>query len=265
MVKSSTKPDAWTLSPQMTAAPELWRSAAVFPFWDGSGLGVPIHGAFPVSQWSSDAGSSNNAPHGWSVGSKGRVGDFSSGVLRGGDFVNALTGADALTIVFLIKAGSTGIDNGFLRTEGSFDGDPTGGDDIIGIRYDSSGFNGGGTNVIKFGMNTTSGSVNGESTSNVQTTDIQHVAMRWRSGEAPELFIDGEKDSLSSSPGTLAGTVSFNGDTNAWWVGQGTKESSSSFWGGDILMHVVATRFWSDGDITAHAADPFAMLRPAGF
>jgi len=29
MIKSSTKPDQWTLSPQMTAAPELWRGCEI--------------------------------------------------------------------------------------------------------------------------------------------------------------------------------------------------------------------------------------------
>jgi hypothetical protein len=36
-VKSSTKPQAWTLSPQMTAAPELWRGCILMlPFWEGA-------------------------------------------------------------------------------------------------------------------------------------------------------------------------------------------------------------------------------------
>ena len=34
----STKPDAWTLSPQLTAAPELWRGCVIAcPFWEASG------------------------------------------------------------------------------------------------------------------------------------------------------------------------------------------------------------------------------------
>jgi hypothetical protein len=49
MVKSSTKPDAWTLSPQMTAAPGLWRDyEIVVPFWEPN---LPSNALSPGGQF----------------------------------------------------------------------------------------------------------------------------------------------------------------------------------------------------------------------
>ena len=53
----STKPAPWTLSPQLTAAPELWRGLeAVFPLWEGTGdpqmLGdMPVTTDLQIATW----------------------------------------------------------------------------------------------------------------------------------------------------------------------------------------------------------------------
>ena len=76
------------------------------------------------------------------------------------------------------------------------------------MRYDDSGWFGGGTNnVIQLGLQTTAGNVHYESAANVQTTSWQHLVMTWHSGEAIKLYIDGVLDTPSYTGGNLGGTV----------------------------------------------------------
>lgn len=132
-------------------------------------------------------------------------------------------GEDAVTASAWIKSDTIGTDSAIF---GTVTGD--GGDSNLGIRYDDNGYAGGGTNVIKFAVETGQGSVSGETESDIQTNDWQHVVLRWSSGNSPELFVDGSEVSYTDNPGSLSGQIKvpdiFIGkglkDTDGWWDGE---------------------------------------------
>ena len=140
----------------------------------------------------------------------------------GGTYLNGLS---ALTVCVWIKSDLTGTDRGFVSFE-----DPSGSDDR-NIRYDASGSTAGGTNVIKFGVTSTGGGQENESSSNVQVTDWQHIAMTWSSGEVVRLYINGILDTLSSEAAATTGTTT--GCTKLV-IGKGCKDSVSASWDGMV-------------------------------
>jgi hypothetical protein len=81
------------------------------------------------------------------------------------------------------------------------------------MRYDASGADGRGTNLIKIGLtcNARSGRVRGrqqlESSSGVQTTAWQHLAMTWSSGEPLKLYINGVLDTPTFNDPGLVGIL----------------------------------------------------------
>jgi len=147
---------------------------------------------------------------------------------RARDYLNGL---DSLTISMWIKSDVISTDRGFICCEG-----PAGYDNR-GMRYDAEGVTGHGTNLIKIGItsNATSGTVPGrqqlESSGGVQTTEWQHVAMTWTSGEQLKLYINGDLDSpMANEPG-LVGTLS------GWTkliIGKGGKDTGGNSWDGLI-------------------------------
>ena len=64
----------------------------------------------------------------------------------------------------------------------------------MSLRYDAQGSKGDGTNVIKAAIRTTDGVQTYESASDVQTTDWQHIALTWQSGQELKLYINGVMD-----------------------------------------------------------------------
>jgi len=118
-----------------------------------------------------------------------------------------LNGADALTVALWVKSDVTGTDRGFIHFE-----DPHGTDDRQ-MRYDASGVDGHGTNLIKIGLtcNARSGRHRGrqqlESSSGVQTTAWQHLAMTWSRGEALKLYINGVLDTPTFNDPGLVGIL----------------------------------------------------------
>jgi hypothetical protein len=135
-----------------------------------------------------------------------------------------LNGLTAITVSLWLKSDVVGFDRGVL-----FSRDPTGADEELGIRYDITGEFGGGTNLIKASIKTTSGYKQIESTSNVQTTDWQHVALVWESGADLKLYINGNLDALSyEGPVGPALTGSISG-IERLVLGQGTM---GSYWDG---------------------------------
>ncbi|MHC4069885.1 MAG: LamG domain-containing protein [Planctomycetota bacterium] len=132
-----------------------------------------------------------------------------------------LNGLNALTVSLWLKSDVAGSDRGIL-----FGRAPTGFDTELGIRYDKTGHFGGGTNIIKASIRTTSGYTQIESTSNVQTTDWQHVALVWESSGSPKLYIDGNLNLLSYEGPALAGGIS---GIEKLVFGQGAK---GNYWAG---------------------------------
>ena len=113
-----------------------------------------------------------------------------------------LNGLDELTLAVWVNSDVQGVDNGI------FVGEAVENSTVLSMRYDNSGWFGGGTNnVIQLGLQTTAGNVHYESAANVQTTSWQHLVMTWHSGEAIKLYIDGVLDTPSYTGGNLGGTV----------------------------------------------------------
>ncbi len=115
-------------------------------------------------------------------------------------YINGLT---AFTLTSWIRADATDVDMGWVVGR-----DPTDGDDTFGIRYDQSGAYGGGSQVIKAGISTDGGNCQIESSSYVQTTEWQFVALTWQSGASMSLYLDGSTaDALTYDSGAVSGAI----------------------------------------------------------
>lgn len=135
-----------------------------------------------------------------------------------------LNGLDALTVSLWVKSNVTGTDSGVIIFT-----DPDG-TDQRDIRYDLAGGSGGGTNVIKYGVTCTGGNQENESSGNVQTTEWQHLATTWKSGEVVRLYINGSLD----TPSFL--DVAEEGVTTGYTkilVGRGGKDADAA-WDGRV-------------------------------
>jgi len=136
-----------------------------------------------------------------------------------------LNGLHALTVALWVRSDVTNTDRGFIHLE-----DPHGTDDR-GMRYDAQGGSGGGVNLIKIGVtsNAPGGRMPGrqqlESSSDIQTTEWQHVAMTWSSGRPLHLYVNGTLDTPTFNEQGLIG--SLTGYTKLI-VGRGGKYGSPS-------------------------------------
>lgn len=137
-----------------------------------------------------------------------------------------LNGLSAFAVSIWVKSNATNTDQGFLIV------DADGSDDQLSFRYDAAGASGGGTNLIKCGVNINSTEQTIESTSGTQTTNRQHLVFQWQSGGPLQLFINGVQDVLSSTSGNVSGTTS---DIPSLQIGKGSKDGASGDgWNGEI-------------------------------
>ena len=144
-----------------------------------------------------------------------------------------LNGLSAISFGAWIKSNAIDTDAGFIIFA-----EPSG-DDQRGLRYDSAGSVGGGTNVIKYGVSTEEDSHENESASDRQTTDWQHLMVTWNSGEAAKLYVNGALDTPTNVDDVIGGTTA--GYTTLL-VGRGGKDGSGS-WDGlvdDVRVYEVA-------------------------
>ncbi len=155
----------------------------------------------------------------------------------GADYINGL---GAVTIAMWIKSNQTGTDKGFLDCV-----DPEGSDKYLCIRYDVAGSNGGGTNLIKTGVNTDQGKTTLESSNDAQTTEWQHVAMVWSSGEQIKLYINGVEDQPTANEAALGGETSA---LTKVIVGKGAKDQAGG-WDGLIDDIYIYPEALSAGEI----------------
>lgn len=153
-----------------------------------------------------------------------------------------LTGLSEITITLWIKANNIDTDAGIITT-----GIPDGTDTQLNLRFDTSGASGGGDNLFKMSLDATGGSIQLESSSNVQTTEWQHIAMRWQSTEAISFFIEGIIDNPSYTSGTASGTIN---NIDFLRVGQGHKSSTEGpNWDGLISDFRIYDRYLSEEEI----------------
>jgi hypothetical protein len=141
------------------------------------------------------------------------------------DGAGYLNGLNALTVCMWIKSDVINTDKGFINGE-----DPDGGDNVVTMRYDSDGASFGGTNVLKIAVTSTPGGEQQlESSSNLQVTEWQHVAMTWSDGDLIRFYVNGVEDmpsgrNVPNNAGTVSGCTKLiigkgskdEGDTAGW-------------------------------------------------
>jgi len=171
------------------------------------------------------------------------------------DGENYLNGLGALTVCMWIKSNLTTTDKGFLHGV-----DPAGQDRVFAMRYDQAGASFGGSNILKIGVVSSGGNQNLESSSNLQVTEWQHVAMTWSSGDLIRFYVNGVEDTPSgrNNPNNT-GTVT---ECTKLIIGMGGKFNDASGGGWDGLIDDVRiyNRVLTDAEIAAvaHVDRPYA-------
>ncbi len=164
---------------------------------------------------------------GWVAGKTGGALDFDGEGDRvvDEDAENYLIGLDALTVCIWIKSDIAPTDKGFIICE-----EPDGGDQIITMRYDASGANGGGTSLLKMAVVAPNDEQQLESSSNLQATEWQYVAMVWSRGEQLKFYINGVEDTpmVNETPRDVS-----TSDVTKLIIGQGAKDTGGG-WDGLI-------------------------------
>jgi hypothetical protein len=122
-------------------------------------------------------------------------------------------------------------------------------DEVVSVRYDAAGADGGGSNVIKAGVKIQSGDTwQLESAIDIQTTSWQHIVYTWRGDGLMVLWIDAVEDTPtyvnSKGTGPLAGNERFI-------VGLGAKDDEAGEgWSGLIDEVVLWDRVLSPAEIS---------------
>ncbi len=181
----------------------------------------------------------------WAVGQFGGALEFAgngdSAVYADGSFLNGL---EALTVTAWIKSDVTNTDKGFIIFE-----NPAGNDDQD-MRYDAAGTTGGGSNLLKLGVTVATDAgdvvVQVESSNDSQTTEWQHVAMTWSSGQPLQLYLNGKPDVPTASSDAEIGTLT---GASTVIIGKGGKDTSGS-WDGLIDEVRIYSEALTQDDIT---------------
>lgn len=113
-----------------------------------------------------------------------------------------LNGLSAVTISLWVKSDRVQEDHGILSTF-----DPLGAGGYLTLEYNGAGASGGAGNCITASIGTSAGGARVESGSNTQTTNWQHLALVWKTGDKLRLYINGVLVVPSYETGSLAGTV----------------------------------------------------------
>ena len=149
--------------------------------------------------------------------------DGTDGTVVMDDLAQGFNGLGNFSLSIWIKANATGIDKGFWEAVDS------GGGDLWGLRYDSTGATAGGSNLIKLGIttsesggNTNRGADQQESHSGTQTTQWQNIVMTWEDGAGFNLYIDGVLDEPTSAMQNTEGTTAM---MDRFVLGDGAKAS----------------------------------------
>ncbi len=172
--------------------------------------------------------------------------EFNGGeTLEDADGETYLNGLTAFSLGFWVKSDVVGTDRGFFIGTA-----PSGSDDGLTIRYDDAGANGGGNDVIKAGITTTTGTTQVESSTNIQTTDWQHIVLTWTSGSALSLYVNGQLDTPTSAGATVGGAIST---LDRAILGRGGKDTAAGAgWLGLIDEFSVFDRALAPAEISDH-------------
>jgi hypothetical protein len=156
--------------------------------------------------------------------------------LDAGPYLNYL---DELSISLWIQSDLIDTDKGFFMGADSTS-------DRYGMRYDTTGGDGGGDDVAKYGVMTTGGNEEDESSQYLQTTQWQHLVLSWKSGDGITLYVNGVPDVPTSDKGPVTGVLT--GYTRIL-VGKGGKDSAADAgWDGRVDDVRVYARALSEGE-----------------
>ncbi|MFC1633896.1 LamG-like jellyroll fold domain-containing protein [Planctomycetota bacterium] len=138
-----------------------------------------------------------------------------------GSYLNGLSG---ITVSLWVDSDVVDQDRGIMFTSNPMDLDQE-----LGIQYDRNGVSGGGVQGIKASIKTTSGFTQIESSSYVQSTSWQHLALTWDNDPNDsqlKLYINGTPNvprfDMGPAYGTIAGVQKLmigNGAKNIYWDG----------------------------------------------
>lgn len=143
---------------------------------------------------------------------------------------NFANGWSGYAIVSWVKSNIINTDRGWFTASDSGNNDAVG-----GMRYDANGQVGLGTNVIKWGLTNLGVQKTVESSSSVQTTNLQFLVGQWDStgtGGDVEIWIDGVKDILTATS-NFTGTID-GATNNRLCIGKGGKDGGGESWNGDV-------------------------------
>ena len=170
------------------------------------------------------------------------------------DFADSINGLSAFTLALWVKSNRANTSKGFIYT-----GEPDGENPAVYLSYDPAGTLGGGVNLIKASVNTTEGVQTYESASGVQTTEWQHIALTWQSGEKLALYINGMPD-----PSTFNGTATEGEVTGAikLLIGRADEDRHAS-WDGlidDLRIYNRVLSAEEIADLVPNALSPPVMM-----
>lgn len=120
-----------------------------------------------------------------------------------------------------------GNDNGIFTTKNP----PDGSDTQIGLRYDASGFAGGGSDLLKASLTTTLGGYVLETESDLQESGTwQHICLTWSNDDILRLFVNGSEVSYTANQSPLMSSIMSDTITGVslFQVGVGSKGSNTS-------------------------------------
>ncbi len=190
-------------------------------------------------------GSASWEPNGGKIGGALKLDGSAGSSAEDSNGANYINGLTAFSVSVWVKSAADNSDRGIFHGI-----DPDGGDVVFTLRYDSAGFTGGGTNVIKIGINTTGGPQQYESASGVQTTEWQHLIITWSSGNQFALYINGELDEPTDNYDGVEGEIT---DATKFVIGKGGKDANAS-WNGLIDELHLYNRVLDETEITSLAS-----------
>ncbi|GAB4118708.1 MAG: hypothetical protein Tsb0027_12300 [Wenzhouxiangellaceae bacterium] len=186
--------------------------------------------------------------------------DGVAGFVADDDAENYLNGLEQITVTSWVKADAIPTDQGVFTTA-----EPNNLDEFVALRYDAAGFAGGGTAVIKGGVGNGPASGNFsilETSSVVQSTDWQHLALVWQLGSPAQIYIDGVLNTPIDVTGSMAAAISA---VDRLWVGRASKfNNGESGWQGQIDDFRIYGRVLAEGEIQQLASGSASGNTPPG-
>lgn len=155
-------------------------------------------------------------------------------------------GYAALSVVMWVKSDITSTDRGFFHTSSA--AIAAGQDAGTCMRYDATGFSGGGTNLLKVAIDSTGKTNSGlESANGTQSTALQCLILTWSAGDRERLYINDVETTPTFTPANGSG-VTVNADSV--WMHRGGKDNANS-WNGIVHELRIYNRLLSAAERSA--------------